>query len=242
MFQPLLRTGLSIPFEITRFCPSCKDSAATNAAYPHGSIVVDFTCRTALRFQCINHYCQNAYISLRPLNGAAQQPPARYQNLNCFLTHRDYSLASMNLLVDGEMPVKPETVVVGKRQVERMMPDFKEIDPVVTTGPYKHCAGHLTWADDRRITHDTWLKCTECAARYHAIIFVSRGMEPPGYGCTTIHHEYRFEVDGRGNPTKLVATWTEGARNIRGVSRDIAIHIDKCLFEGREIRAAEKAH
>jgi hypothetical protein len=242
MFQPLLRSGLSVPFEITRNCPSCKDSAATKVAYPHGSIVVDLTCRTALRFQCINHFCAGAYISLHPLSGTFREPPASYQNLNCFLTHRDYSLASMNLLVDGEMPVKPETVVIGKRQVERMMPDFKEIDPVVTTGPYKHCAGYLTWSDDRRITHDTWLKCTECAVRYHAIIFASRGLELAG-DYTTVYDKYRFEINEMtGEPIRLVRIWTEGARNIRGVSREIAIHIDKCLFEGREITEAEATH
>lgn len=225
MFQPFLRSGLNIPFEITRSCPSCKNSAATKAAFPHGSVVVNFT--RDFYLACINHFCPDRLTS--------------HFRVNCFLKHRDYSLASMNLLVDGTLSVTPETVIVEGQQIERVTPDFKIIDPVVTTGPYKRCAGHLTWADSV-VAHDTWLKCTECAARYHAIIFVSRGMEPAGSDCTTLHHKYRFEVDDQGNPTRLVRTWIEGARNIRGVSRDVALYIDKCLFEGQEITEAEKAH
>lgn len=222
MFQPFLISGLSIPFEITRQCPSCRNSDLTKTAFPNGSVVVNFT--RDFYLACINHFCPDRLIS--------------HFRINCFLRHRDYALASMNLLVRGALPVTPETPIVG---IKRLTPDFKEIDPSVTTGPYKRCTGHLTWADDV-VTHDSWLKCMVCAAHYHAIIFVSRGMEPAGFDCTTLHHKYRFEVDDQGNPTRLVTRWIEGARNIRGVSRDVALYIDKCLFKGQEITEAEQAH
>lgn len=151
-----LKKDHNLPIAVSARCSCCYPMLLQLQA--KGLIPADkdlrtiFVDRTGLfAYRCVNSRCPEK---------------SKFETLKCFLRHRDFSLAEMEVnLKDGVVWVDME----GNPDL-----DHPEMDNYITLkyGPIRDCTGHLEWANSRDINDGAeWLICSDCSASYRSYIF-----------------------------------------------------------------------
>jgi len=110
--------------------------------------------------------------------------------------------------------------------------------PEQKDGPYRQCDGVLAWDSTQPATRNTWVECTKCNAVHRVWIFACYGLAGPNL----YHNDFRVRLakSNNGDSTgEVVSSWDSTARNIAKISPQVALIIDKILWNGHEIREVQ---
>lgn len=159
--------------------------------------------------KCLNFFCPRKHV---------------IEPLACFFEHREYALTQMSVKFDSVLVVGPD----GTPNF-----DYPTQNPTLQDGPYRNCPGLLEWDRSLSPSRDTTLICPVCKGQFHTMIFASYGIA----GEALHHSEFRVRQTG-SKFGEVVSQWSATDRTFP-LQTSVALLIDKAVWNGVEIRAAD---